>query len=1165
MKLTVKLLLAALILPLVAWGQPGSAIRCNGSVKFATVPDNDALNTPQITIETWIKPNQCIGIDHWDAIINKPYTENDDPFHQWLLRRDTNGRVTVLFTVGGVLKTLNTGNNLIRLGSWSHLAATFDGDYIRIYFNGAERASLAAHGELTAYETNIGLGRLVNDDVDEFNGVIDEVRIWNYARSADEIAEVLHAPLSGDEDGLVGYYRLDEGDGQTIGDSSPTGNDGWLGVDVNEGNDDADWVESDAPIWSGIAEIAPPGVEFDAVLAGESANTAVTLRNLSQEDDQWHTWDFSLTDLGGDPDWFSFEPAADTLSAGEELEVTFTANTEGLEVGEYTRAVRFASNSQNLYYTELPVHLFVVEGFGVLHGAVTDYGTGAPIVGAAVSDDHFGYTVVTDENGVYQFGNMPAWTYDLTAGAADYLSAHTAGVTIGVGDDVTVDFELYYATCEPNQDALEMSLQADEDIDLDLRLANNGNGSLTWELATVIPEDRVFSPWLLRAAINAEQILSDNFIEGVVFTGDYFYICGAAGDSANKVYVLNRDGELASYFDQAGNSVRGFKDLSWDGELIWGSGERHVYGFDTAGDVVRDWDGPLDPNNAIAWDLDRELLWIGNDNAADIYGWDRDGNEVERLQRKGLRVKGLAYWPRDPDGYNLYIYHEVDSRRVVHKMNTSNNDTLLVREFGAAGNGRPNGAFVTKDWDPFNWVMMTVTNTPANAGGDRVDIHQLGMRTDWLSVRPMGGVINPSDRANLAINISAAELDPGMDLVADLVISHDGMGNRTVIPVAVIVSEPGGATQRAMRLHVGWNLVSVNVEPDAQTLEELLALPVEAGALALVKNAAGEFYWPDWGYNNIERWNGIEGYWIKMFQAFNVRVAGLAIPANTEIPLANGWNIVSYLPRPPVDAAYALGGLGEALVIAKEERGRFYLPAWEFNDIGDMMEGEGYQMFVDGDQTLVYQIPENVGGSRFEPRYNAAGVAWLNEQPRSSESHNLLLLTSLPAGTHITASTSGGIIAGRGIVGNDGKCGLTLWGDDPTTEAVEGFRAGETPILSVAGDLNRLDGSTAWTDGGWGVAQLGTTPTPTEFGLTQVYPNPFNSVLRINFTLAQESEMRLAVYDLTGRMVAELASGRMAAGSYRSVWHAGDVPSGIYMVKLATVGEDHTAKVLLLK
>src|SRR5262249_32542727 len=63
-----------------------------------------------------------------------------------------------------------------------------------------------------------------------FIGQIDEVRIWNAVRTADEIQLDSAAPLTGTESGLAAYYRFDEGSGTTARDATPNHRDGTLGT-----------------------------------------------------------------------------------------------------------------------------------------------------------------------------------------------------------------------------------------------------------------------------------------------------------------------------------------------------------------------------------------------------------------------------------------------------------------------------------------------------------------------------------------------------------------------------------------------------------------------------------------------------------------------------------------------------------------------------------------------------------------------------------------------------------------------------------------------------------------------------------------------------------------------------------------------------------------------
>jgi len=106
----------------------------------------------------------------------------------------------------------------------------YDGNNIKIFINGVERASVddnSPPGIRPSY-TNLLIGEAPAYPGRKFDGKIDEVRVWNYARSEGEIQADMHRRLNGDEPGLVGYWRFDEGTGSTTSDSTANGNDGTL-------------------------------------------------------------------------------------------------------------------------------------------------------------------------------------------------------------------------------------------------------------------------------------------------------------------------------------------------------------------------------------------------------------------------------------------------------------------------------------------------------------------------------------------------------------------------------------------------------------------------------------------------------------------------------------------------------------------------------------------------------------------------------------------------------------------------------------------------------------------------------------------------------------------------------------------------------------------------
>jgi len=88
---------------------------------------------------------------------------------------------------------------------------------------------------------------------------------------------------------------------------------------------------------------------------------------------------------------------------------------------------------------------------------------------------------------------------------------------------------------------------------------------------------------------------------------------------------------------------------------------------------------------------------------------------------------------------------------------------------------------------------------------------------------------------------------------------------------------------------------------------------------------------------------------------------------------------------------------------------------------------------------------------------------------------------------------------------------------------------------------------------------------PVAFGLQDVYPNPFNSVAAISFGMERNGIAALSVWDLQGRMVAEIANGFFQSGRHSISYNAESLPSGLYFIRLASGGMMAQRKVVLLK
>lgn len=80
-----------------------------------------------------------------------------------------------------------------------------------------------------------------------------------------------------------------------------------------------------------------------------------------------------------------------------------------------------------------------------------------------------------------------------------------------------------------------------------------------------------------------------------------------------------------------------------------------------------------------------------------------------------------------------------------------------------------------------------------------------------------------------------------------------------------------------------------------------------------------------------------------------------------------------------------------------------------------------------------------------------------------------------------------------------------------------------------------------------------------------VYPNPFNPVTLLAFSLAQPQAATLVVYDMTGRVVAQLANQVYPAGEHRVTFDGARLPSGIYFARLDAGGVVRALKMVLMR
>lgn len=88
---------------------------------------------------------------------------------------------------------------------------------------------------------------------------------------------------------------------------------------------------------------------------------------------------------------------------------------------------------------------------------------------------------------------------------------------------------------------------------------------------------------------------------------------------------------------------------------------------------------------------------------------------------------------------------------------------------------------------------------------------------------------------------------------------------------------------------------------------------------------------------------------------------------------------------------------------------------------------------------------------------------------------------------------------------------------------------------------------------------------PTSFNLLQNFPNPFNPVTKISYSLPTKTFMSLKVYDIDGNEVAQLFEGYQEAGNHLTLFDGSNLSSGVYFYRLSSPSFSESKKLILLK
>ena len=486
----------------------------------------------------------------------------------------------------------------------------------------------------------------------------------------------------------------------------------------------------------------------------------------------------------------------------------------------------------------------------------------------------------------------------------------------------------------------------------------------------------------------------------------------------------------------------------------------------------------------------------------------------------------------------------------------------------------PAEVFFSDDWDP---NTFSVGFSDIEGGRDGI-VDNFNGFVDWgdgnIDEYPL---FENADENNYHLTENSPCIDAGDDFYPD------DPDDSIVDMGAFYFDHRGGRLDVSISLVRGWNLISCPVIPPENEMEIIWAPVVARGNLYRVMDHNGRFYSIEPEFNNIPGWDIHQGYYARLGNPETLVIRGFIIHPDEPIQVREGWSLVAYYPEEEIPALDAFANIEDVLVLAKDARGQFYYPEIGFSNMGTLRQTQGYHVKVSEEVELTWNVPDQV--AMVVPT-EPAPPAPIHFSPPSPTLWNMSVLVSVgmspitstvqhgfdDSEIELAAFTAGGACVGAAVLAGESPWGLAIWGDDSSTEQVDGALEGDRLSFRIWDGTAEQDAVINWTEGDGhfvssGFAQIAVelTAAPSEFTLSNPYPNPFNGSVRLNFSLDKSGKTVLAIHDLSGRTVETLIDNNLKAGYHSIDWSARDIPSGIYFVRLGSADVSLVKKVILVR
>ncbi len=454
---------------------------------------------------------------------------------------------------------------------------------------------------------------------------------------------------------------------------------------------------------------------------------------------------------------------------------------------------------------------------GTLRGTVVNNMYNTNIDSAHVSLPGGTLSAVTGDNGRFEITRIPTEQFTLTVQRRGYTEINAAEYSFDGEREMEIQFRMMHP--ELNIDPVEIGEEVEENTQANLETAitNTGDGPLEYD-ARLRTVQVVGYAWDEISSFDAGANLEDTRLQAAIYLDGFFWIAGgnSGADAINQMYKVDLEGNVVDQWDQISESNYGWRDLTTDGEYIYGVDAQEIVQIDPA--TGRETDVRIaseympNPMYSITYEPERDLFWVSGPTT-DILAFDRNGRFTSRINNdRRFRISGLSWFEEDPDGYKIYVTSQNDQRYPeMVKVNHLNGDHLWVCSMvnPEDEDEKPGGGEMTSELFPFTTVLVC----QMQGREDWMRTFEAGTDFYWLDVSPLQGQLDPEASQSMTLEFDASGIEPGTTYEAFVQFDHNTPETEVIwVNISMTVTEASSVDDTDLTPH-SFEIASIYPNP----------------------------------------------------------------------------------------------------------------------------------------------------------------------------------------------------------------------------------------------------------------------------------------------------------------------------------------------------------------